>query len=72
MFDFNGFKRSVKEWIRDNPSGSEHDLRDYCDELIPPAQYTANSWIVDQTLSWYKHILENREHESLGEDDDVA
>lgn len=61
MFDFNHFKRSVKEWIRDNPDGSELDLRDFCEETIPAHQFTANEWLVDQTLDWYKHILKNRD-----------
>lgn len=61
MFDFNRFKRSVKDWIRENPAGSENDLRDYCEELIPPAQFSANEWVVDHTVSWYRHILNHRE-----------
>lgn len=63
MFDFNQFKRSVKDWIRDNPEGSLVDLRDYCEELIPAAQYAANEWLVDQTVSWYRHILASRDYE---------
>ena len=63
MFDFNAFKSSVKQWIRENPDGTMNDLRDFCEEQIPPAKYTANSWIVDQTLSWYQHILAHREYD---------
>ena len=63
MFDFNSFKRSVKEWIRANPNGTMADLRDYCEEQIPPSQFAANEWLVDQTLSWYRHILDRREVE---------
>lgn len=69
MFDVNQFKRSVKEWIRVNPLGSELDLRDYCDELIPPVLYQANQWLIEQTLSWYHHILERRDQECLNEDE---
>lgn len=61
MFDKNEFKKSVKEWIRDNPMASEQDLIDFCDELIPPAQFSAYQWLVDQTVSWYKHIMVSRE-----------
>ena len=41
MFDTNKFKRSVKEWVRENPSGSMEDFVDFCEELIPSAQFTA-------------------------------
>ena len=66
MFDVNHFKRSVKSWIRTNPQGSLVDLRDYCDELVPAPLYAANQWLIDQTLSWYRHVLERRELECVG------
>lgn len=62
MFDFNEFKRSVKDWIKHNPSGTTQDLRDFCEEKIPSHQYAANEWVVDQTVSWYKHILAQRDY----------
>lgn len=68
MFDFNKFKKAVKEWIHSNPSGSINDLRDFCEELIPPAQYSANEWIISQTLSWYNHILDHRKFEKIQEE----
>lgn len=73
MFDFNDFKRSVKDWIRENPSGSVQELRDFCEERIPSNQYAANEWVVDQTVSWYRHILAHREGPQGGHrfDDDV-
>lgn len=61
MFDFNGFKKSVKEWIRLHPNGTSNDLRDFCEEAIPPQHFAANEWIIDQTLSWYSHILSSRD-----------
>lgn len=61
MFDPNAFKRSVKEWIRANPDGCEADLMDFCEELIPPQAFAANQWLVDHTVSWYKHILSQRD-----------
>lgn len=61
MFDLNGFKKDVKSWIRQNPDGSLVDLRDYCEDQIPPSQFTAYSWLVEQTVGWYKHILDHRE-----------
>ena len=61
MFDCNQFKRSVKEWMRDHPDGSLADLVDFCEEAIPPHQYTHYQWLIDQTVCWYKHVLAHRE-----------
>lgn len=61
MFDKNEFKKKVKVWIRQNPKASEHDLHDFCDEIMPPNHFAANQWLINQTVSWYKHILESRE-----------
>ena len=70
MFDSNKFKRAVKEWIRSNPDGTLESLGDYCEELIPPAQFAANKRIVDQTLSWYSHILTHRDTQNDLHDED--
>lgn len=64
MFDFNEFKRSVKEWIRTHPAGTTQELRDFCEDHIPANSYTANEWVVEQTISWYRHILAQREYVS--------
>jgi hypothetical protein len=64
MFDANRFKRSVKDWIRAHPQGTEADLVDFCEEQIPPQQYQANQWLVEHTLSWYRHILAQRRVEA--------
>lgn len=69
MFDANLFKRSVKEWIKSHPDGSEADLADFCEDQIPSAQYASHQWLVDHTLSWYRHILAQRRQEP-DEDDD--
>ena len=61
MVDLNVFKKSVKDWIKVNPQGTLVDLRDYCEDQIPPAQFAAYEWLVDQTVGWYKHILDRRE-----------
>jgi len=61
MFDPNSFKRAVKVWIKNNPEGTELELEDFCEEQIPPHQLAANEWIVTQTLSWYRHILAQRD-----------
>lgn len=61
MFDCNRFKRSVKEWMREHPDGSVSDLVDFCEEQIPSHQYSAHQWLVEQTVSWYRHILAQRD-----------
>ena len=69
MFDINGFKIKVKEWIREHPHGSEADFLDYCEELIPSSQYSAHQWILDQTVSWYHSILQSRKNEAPADDE---
>jgi len=72
MFDANHFKRAVKEWIKLHPVGTEAELVDFCEEQIPPAQFSAHQWLVEHTLSWYRHILAQRQHDvSLGDDNDA-
>ena len=61
MLDYNQFKKTVKEWIKENPEGTTVDLRDFCEDQIPPAQFAANEWLIDQTVAWYRHILNHRE-----------
>ena len=61
MVDLNAFKKQVKVWIKANPEGTIHDLRDYCEEMIPSHQFAAYEWLIDQTVGWYKHILDHRE-----------
>lgn len=63
-FDLNDFKRRVKAWIDANPQGGSSDLRDYCEDLIPPHAFTANAWLVDETVAWYSHILDLRKAEA--------
>jgi hypothetical protein len=75
MFDANKFKRSVKEWVRENPNGTVDELVDYCEELIPPNQFTHYSWLLEQTSGWYQHILDTRKSSRFLEDigsEDVA
>lgn len=71
MFDRNEFKRKVKTWIREHPDGSEQDLVDYCDEIIPANQFGVNQWLVEQTLSWYKFILATRDQKNQNWQDDT-
>jgi hypothetical protein len=65
MFDTNNFKRSVKTWVRDNPTGSMADLLDFCESIVPAHQYAAHEWIIEQTAGWYQHILSQRKTQSL-------
>lgn len=70
MFDANSFKRSVKEWMRNHPHGTEADLVDFCEEQIPSSLYSANHWLVEHTVSWYKHVLTQRELARGGREED--
>jgi hypothetical protein len=75
MFDTNKFKRSVKDWVRENPHGSLEDLVDFCEEQIPGAQFKAYGWLVEQTAGWYEHILSTRRSARLldqYESEDIA
>lgn len=72
MFDFNHFKRSVKEWIKNNPTGTVQELRDFCEDSIPTPHYAANEWVVEQTVSWYRHILAHREYAPEDEEDEQS
>jgi hypothetical protein len=60
MFDANQFKRAVKDWIRSNPEGTETDLVDFCEDQIPPHHYATHQWLIEHTVSWYRHILAQR------------
>ena len=62
MMEINQFKKEVKEWIQTNPDGTLEALADYCEELIPPAQFASYQWLVTQTLSWYEQILKDRKY----------
>ena len=73
IFDPNSFKKNVKEWIRQNPDGTLNELVDYCEEQVPPALFAANQWLIEQTKSWYRHILDSRKAmtgSELNEDDE--
>jgi len=61
MFDANRFKRDIKEWVRCNPNGTLLEFADYCEDLIPPNQFSANKWLIEQSLDWYRYILSSRE-----------
>ena len=71
MFDINEFKKKIKIWIRENPQGNEAEFLDYCEELIPPAHFSANRWLIDQTVSWYHSILQSRKEDLSHDDEDV-
>ncbi len=72
MFDANSFKRAVKDWIQTNPGGSMEDLQEFCEEQIPTAQYSAFHWLIEQTTSWYGHVLRQRESMRSFNTDDEA
>ena len=60
MFDKNDFKKSVKNWIQKNGESSSRDLESYCLSLIPSTDLPKNRWLVDQTLSWFQYIQDQR------------
>ena len=62
MFDKNEFKKQVKTWIKEHPRGDVQDLVDFCEELIPPKDFSSNQWLINQTVTWYKQVLANREN----------
>jgi hemerythrin len=60
MFDPNQFKRAVKDWMKQHPTATEAELVDFCEEQIPPAQYASSEWLVEHTLSWFRHVVAQR------------
>lgn len=74
MIDSNEFKKEVKVWMRSHPNASEQDLIDFCEEMIPPSQFSASKWLIDQTISWYRYVVMNKEYDrSLSEEsEDIA
>jgi hypothetical protein len=68
VFDFNAFKKQIKQWMLTHPEGSVDELSDYCEDLIPPQHYAANQWLIEQTTAWYRHILDRRAHEQCMEE----
>lgn len=58
--------------MKEHPDGSLTDLVDFCEEQIPPQHYATSRWIVDQTVSWYKHILVHRELTCEQQDNDYV
>lgn len=71
MFDTNNFKRSVKEWVRINPKATVAELTDYCEDLIPAQQYQSHSWLVEQTVGWYEHVLNSRRNDQFSHEDET-
>jgi len=65
MFDTNKFKRSVKEWVRENPNGTVEELVDFCESMIPPSQFSNYAWLLEQTSGWYEHVLSTRKSARL-------
>lgn len=70
MFNINEFKKQVKEWVESHSNADVADLRDYCEELIPPKNFAANQWLVEQTVCWYQYTLAQKEIHSQFEEDD--
>jgi hypothetical protein len=71
MFDINEFKKKLKDWIKTHPHADEADFLDYCEELIPPSQYAAYRWVIEQSVAWYQNILLTRKEYETNDDNDV-
>lgn len=69
MFDLNDFKAKVRMWLASHATIDEQDLVDYCEELIPPQHYAANHWIIDQTVEWYRHMVQTGVYDTAEEVD---
>jgi len=71
--DVNSFKKEIKQWIQLNPVATVDELRDECESLIPPQLVTSHSWLIEQTVAWYCHVLSSRQWQSSSDgDEDVA
>ena len=68
MFNSNELKKKVKLWMQENPEGSERELQDYCEELIPSQEFQTHKWLVEHTLHWYRFVLERRRCKMKPED----
>ena len=60
MFDPNRFKKAAKDWVKTHSNGSISDFVDFCEEQIPAPDFATNQWLIEQSLSWYEHILAQR------------
>lgn len=69
MIDINEYKKRVKIWIYENPEASEAELIDYCESIIPSHQFSSYKWLVDETFSWYRSIIQSRKSYYLEDDD---
>ena len=67
MLNVNEFKKRIKKWMDDNPFAQETDLVKYCKKIIPENELKANQWLLDQTVSWYKHILLIRDKNNIAD-----
>ncbi len=63
--DVNEFKRKVKNWMLAYPEGSEQALIDFCEEAIPPSQFAAYQWLVEQTVGWYLQVVAHRKQQAI-------
>lgn len=60
MFDPNKFKKAIKEWVKMHSNASIGEFVDFCEAQIPAPHFAANQWLIEQSLSWYEHILAQR------------
>ncbi len=68
-FDTNSFKKNIKDWVAQNPRADIEAFTDYCEDQIPQRSFASYEWLVDQSVSWFKHVLRNREVHLLGSEE---
>lgn len=71
MVNINSYKRLIKAWTENHPEGKVDDFIDFCEELIPPSEYIAHQWLIQESTAWFQHLLDNKKHQkfSLLKDD---
>ena len=61
MLNVNNFKKEIRAWVRSNEDGTLEDFVDFCEDLIPPHQYSSYSWLLEQSSQWFQHVIKHRE-----------
>ena len=69
--DINNIKAQIASWILKNPTASQDQLRNYCEEIIPPNKIVALKWLVDCSVNWHSYLRSKQVIDlSMDHDDD--
>jgi hypothetical protein len=60
MFDRNEFKALFRKWVEENNAASSKDALLFCKQLMPRKFLGQNSWLIDESLSWFLWLKERR------------